>query len=313
MTAIKPSLQSEHVIPLLAEYFHDTIEHLTEITSGEVSQTFSFSSNQKRYIVRFHRTQRMTSFEKDGYAATHFSSASVPIPPLLHMDRYREYYFAIFPHIPGTPPNTLSSDEQQRLLPAVLTTLQAIHHIDVSDTRYYGLFTATGEGQYASWAAFLQGVREEEKEWDFYGRWHGLFENTFLERDLFERVYDHMVHLLEWCPTERFLVHWRYGYHSVLIDHGRVTGVLNWVDAAYGDFVYDIAWLGYYVPEQQIPTRVQQRYLAQKGKIPHYTERLRCYECHISLDALRFFAKANNPSAYAWVRERVIGLLNMTS
>ncbi len=309
MTAIKPVLRPDQISSLLAPYFHNTIDHLICLEDGEVTQTFAFSCHHQRYLVQFHRTNRITSFEKDAYAATHFASPTIPIPSLLHRGQYDAYYFAIFSHMAGTPLNQCPDDEQQCMLPAVLNTLHAIHHSDVGGTQGYGLFTATGEGQWASWETFLRGIRDEEEAGDFYGRWHNLFDQTFLERDLFERVYDRMVSLLEWCPTTRFLVHWRYGYGCVFVQHGQVTGVLNWVDAAYGDFVYDIAWLGYYAPEQQIPMRVWHQYQAHEEDIPHYFKRLRCYECHISLDALRFFAKANNPSGYAWIRDRIMGLL----
>ncbi len=97
-----------------------------------------------------------------------------------------------------------------------------------------------------------------------------------------------------------------------VVQHGQVTGVLNWVDAAYGDCVYDIVWLDYYAHEQQIPMRVWHQYQAHEEDIPHYFKRLHCYECHISLDALRFFVKANNPSGYAWIRDRIMGLLKVT-
>ncbi len=47
-------------------------------------------------------------------------------------------------------------------------------------------------------------------------------------------------------------------------------------------------------------------YQAQGISVPAYDERLRCYQCYIGLDALRFSAKSNQPNAYRWARKRII-------
>jgi aminoglycoside phosphotransferase (APT) family kinase protein len=36
---------------------------------------------------------------------------------------------------------------------------------------------------------------------------------------------------------------------NVLVADGMLTAVLDWSCSAYGDFLYDVAWLGFWSPE----------------------------------------------------------------
>jgi len=113
-------------------------------------------------------------------------------------------------------------------------------------------------------------------------------------------------------PEERFLVHGDYGFNNVLAEEGKITAVLDWANAQYGDFVYDIAWLDFYSPGVGYGPRFQQHYQAQNRLVPHFAERLRCYQCYISLNALRFYAKADLRQAYEWARQRILDILGMS-
>ncbi len=107
---------------------------------------------------------------------------------------------------------------------------------------------------------------------------------------------------------DRFLVHGGYGYGNLLIENGRVTGVLDWIDATYGDFVYDVAWLDYFRGDIKYPELYEQ-YAAERGlSIPSFRERLLCYQGFIGLDGLRFFAKTGDAAGYTWTRKRLLGI-----
>jgi aminoglycoside phosphotransferase (APT) family kinase protein len=72
---------------------------------------------------------------------------------------------------------------------------------------------------------------------------------SFLERDVFDLIYGHMTRLLDNCPEERYLVHGGYGFSNVIAHEGKITAIVDWMHAMYGDFVYDIAWLNFWSPE----------------------------------------------------------------
>lgn len=310
MPAIKPALSDEQTITLLQEHFSAPVEQLFEITSGQIARTFSFTSGGQEYIVRFNRDNMGANFPKEAFIARRIASPRIPIPGIVYVGRFQELHYSITVKVPGRPFDQLSAAEYMQLLPEVMRTLDAIHHIDVSNwPAGYGVFDDRGVGLSASWRSYLTSVHEEEEDWDFYGKWHTLFDTTFLERDVYDAIYSEMLRLLDSCPEERYLVHGNYGFSNVIAHEGRITGVLDWMDTKYGDFVFDIAWLNFWAPEFN-HSELFQRYYARQGiSIPAYGERMSCYQCYIGMDALRFFAKSNQPEAYRWSRKRILDLI----
>ena len=80
---------------------------------------------------------------------------------------------------------------------------------------------------------------------------------------------------------------------------------MDWPNAKYGDFLYDVAWLDFWAAEGRFQAQFHQYYLAHNWAIPPYTERIRCYQAYMGLNALRFFAKTENYPAYQWVQDRI--------
>ncbi len=159
----------------------------------------------------------------------------------------------------------------------------------------------------------LSRIDKEEDERDYFGKWHSLFEDTFLDRDLFTRIYQHMQHLLDFCPTERYLVHGNYSFKNTLAQNGKITAVVDWVDARYGDFVYDIAGLDFWCPWLHLPERFQHYYQQQQREVPFYQERLLCYQCYMALVGMRFFAASGQEEAYRLVCQIILQKLDRSS
>ena len=310
MPVIKPALSDEQVLALLQEHFPAPAERLTVINSGQIAQTCSFTSGGQEYIVRFNRDNMGANFPKEAFIAGRIASPRIPIPEIVHVGRFQELHYSITVKVPGRPLDRLPPAEYMQLLPEVMRTLDAIHSIDVSNwPSGYGVFDNQGAGLSASWRSYLTSVCDEEEDWNFYGKWHTLFDTTFLERDVYDAIYNEMLRLLDSCPEERYLVHGGYGFSNIIAHDGSITGVLDWIDAKYGDFVFDIAWLDFWYPEANHSALFRRYYARQGISVPAYDERLRCYHCYIGMDALRFFAKSNQPEAYQWSRKRILDLI----
>jgi hygromycin-B 4-O-kinase len=196
----------------------------------------------------------------------------------------------------------LAPAEFRAVLPALLDTLDAIHTADVSGSRGWGVIDAEGQGSADNWPAHLAGVADEEPG-GFFGEWHRLFDQGLLERDRFERIYARMVDLFPYCPQTRWLVHGDFGFSNVLAHEGRISAVLDWANARYGDFLYDVAWLDTWAPELNLGEACRARYAGRGLPVPHFAERLECYRSYIALNALLFFAHAGDEPAYRWVCE----------
>jgi hygromycin-B 4-O-kinase len=318
--SVKPAVSHDEVVALLTQHLTLPIRDVRPLAGGNVAQTFACTAGGEAYIVRFNH-RRAANFAKEAHIAHALAPTAVPIPLILHVGAHGDLLFAISRQVPGAPFDLLPPAAARAILPSLIETLDAIHAVDVSATTGFGTFDDDGVGLFPSWRRFLESVREEEADWDYYGKWHGLFETTFLDRDTFDAVYARMAGLLPFCPVDRdgdgdrSLVHGDFGFGNVLVHDGSITAILDWVDAKYGDFLYDIAWLDFWAASPDsidFPATFAEHYAAMGVTIPNYAERLACYQHYIALDAFRFCAKANDEWGYHWMCDRLHALNPLT-
>jgi hygromycin-B 4-O-kinase len=308
MSDLRPTVDHNQVLALLNQQrFSFPITELAPVEGGQIARTFSFRADKQDYIVRFNKdTMGTSNFPKEAYIYQQLASTRIPMPPILQVGRLGDLHFAISEKAPGKMVEQHTSQEVEQLLPLLVEMLDTIHHIDVSATQGYGVFNDKGRGMGSSWRNSLLAIAREGNEKDYFGKWHHLFDDTFLERDLFEDIYQRMKSLLDTCPTERSLLHGGYSLRNILAQDGKITAVLDWIDAAYGDFVYDIAVFSYWYSWLGVSEGFQHYYQVQKREVPFYAERLLCYECYHALSGLRFFAAKEDEQAYQMTRAIIL-------
>ncbi len=292
---------------LLREQFADEAEEVRLLPGGEFSRAFAFTAGGQGYVIRLNSAAHAAeSFAKDDYAWRHFASPALPIPRVVAIGRRDGFHFAISERAAGRLLVVCSPAERRAALPAMLDTLDAIAGTDVRASRGYGHWGGDGHGHSASWRDFLAAIIDDEDE-GYYRGWHALFRDGSLERGVYEVVYRRMLRLAARCPEERALIHNDYWFMNILADGGRITGVIDWADALYGDHLYDIARLawgadlpGWWYDDGAAVLR------ARYGAAPRFAERIACYECHLGLDELRFFAKTGRRREYVWARDRLL-------
>jgi hygromycin-B 4-O-kinase len=311
MPDLRPTVDQNQVLTLLSEHFTGPITDLTPLEGGQVARTFAFRAGEQEYIVRFHKDNMLTSnFPKEMYVYKKLAPTRIPIPPLLQVGRLGELHFAISQKVPGKMLEQHTPQEVERMLPQLIDMLDAIHQVDVSDTEGYGTFDYLGQGMSSSWHGYLLQVAQEEDERDYFGKWYHLFADTFLERDIFDHIYRSMQSLLQYCPGDRFLLHGNYSLRNVLAQNDKITAVLDWVDAKYGDFVFDIAPFDFWCPWLHVSEGFQQYYQQRQREVPFFKERLLCYQCYHALSALRFYAASTHKQGYQLTRARILQMLD---
>lgn len=301
--------KAEHYAIIL-EFFNAPPEGLTALSSGHMSQTYSFQIGSVGYIIRSIESALSHGYFKDQFAHQRFSSPQLPIPPILKIAQHANQHYAISKMVDGRELIALSPDEYRKTIPAILNTLHAIHQVDVSSWQGYGYIDVEGNGDTQSWEEFHKKIIKETPEGTFYGNWHRLFETSFLDRTFFESVYQKMVSLLAYCPEERYLLHGDFGYDNVLAEGGEVTAVLDWANAKYGDFVSDIAYLSFWKPNDELLTAAKKHYESMEMNMDAFAERLLCYKLYLGLDGLRFYAKIGDEQAYQATCDTINGLLH---
>jgi hygromycin-B 4-O-kinase len=307
MSAVKPPLDPVTVSAFLHRHLGAPVADVRRLRGGEICTAFAYAVAGERYVVRFGADAG--GFLHDRHAHEQFAPSSIPIPRIHETGRFGEYAYAISPQAPGSTIWHLPVEAQEAVVPALIEMLDCIHQIDISGTTGYGYVDNAGVGQYARWVDYLRSIAEEDPG-DFYGRWHRLFDESFLERAIYERLLEQMGALLQYCPEERSLVHGDFGFDNVIVEDGRITAVLDWANMKYGDFLFDVAWLTFW-PSPVRYADMFRRFYAERGRaVLHYEERLRCYACYIGMDALRFFAHTGQREPYAWARDRALALLD---
>ena len=169
----------------------------------------------------------------------------------LQVGRLGDLHFAISRKMLGQTLALLSRyQEVYDLLPQILDILAAIHGIDVSDTQGYGCFTDQGRGYFPSWSDHLHMIAREEADNDYFGKWYPLFDETFLTARSLSGSLPADVRSSRVLSRRSLSDLWRLELlrHAMLAQDGKITALLNWVDASYGDVVYDIAVLDFWWP-----------------------------------------------------------------
>ncbi|WP_420630478.1 phosphotransferase family protein [Candidatus Leptofilum sp.] len=300
---IKPDIPKSEISDLIGQFYNSPILDLAPLGTGHIALVYSFRVGNQELVMRLVENTMAHTLKKEAVIANLLQGSDVPLPPILHEGQYADYYFAIAPRAPGQTLDEITPEQYAETLPEIIKMLDLIHQVDVSSTRGYGFFEETAVGAFPSWPNYLLTVGKEEDE-GFFGQWHHLFEDSFLERPLFDQLYTEMQRLFPYLPTERYLIHGDYGFNNVLADRGRVTAVLDWANAKFGDFLFDVAYLTNSNRANYI-TEFEQFYHTQKRDVPHYFERIRCYQCFINLDGLRFFAQTGSRDGYEWTKGNI--------
>jgi hygromycin-B 4-O-kinase len=89
----------------------------------------------------------------------------------------------------------------------------------------------------------------------------------------------------------------------MLAQDGKITAVLDWLDAGYGDFVYDLAVLDFWSPWLDIREASQAYHQQRQRELPFYSERLLCHECRQALEGL---AKSDHKEGYQMTRTLIL-------
>jgi hygromycin-B 4-O-kinase len=293
---------------LLRELFGDRVAGVERLTGGVFSRAFAFSVDERDYVVRVNAAAHAAeSFAKDDYAWRHFASPALPVPRIVALGETSGWHYAIGERVAGLPLSAFSRAERRRALPAALDTLEEVGKVDTGASRDYGDWGSDGNGKFASWQAYLADIIENHAD-GYYADWQRLFDESFLERDVYEAIYERMLERAERCPNERALIHNDFHFDNLMAAGERITGVLDWSNALYGDPLYDVAWLARPSPDPGWWYDDSEILRARFGAAPDYDTRLTCYQLHIGLDHLRFYAKNDRPADYRFTRDWLLAL-----
>lgn len=306
MSTHKTFIEEEIIVSFLNETFPKGISNFEVIKGGQGSQAFGFSVLDDNYIIRINKNSS-EGFEKDRYAFTHFSSPTLPIPEVYKIGILNNgLHFCISKRAPGKILDMYTDEEKKTLAPELFAILDAIHAVDISNVKGYGEWDSNGQAREKSWNEHLltpdyRVVRSDGGP--------GLFETSFLEKDFSDKVSDKVAGLVQYCPRDRFLLHSDCGFDNILSDGKKITGVIDWENSMYGDFLFDIAWLSFWWSEIGYESMYKKYAKDKDRRIEHFNERMLCYKLNIGLGAMIFFAYSDQKDMYDYTKGIVEKLL----
>lgn len=295
MSTVKTQINSEEVIAFLKKYFDPGVQVIEFLKGGELSQAFAFSASKGDFVIRINKDKY--TFEKDEYAFEHFAGINIPVPKILEIGQFNEkLFYAISKRALGKTFDLLDKETTLKLLPKLIETLDKIHATKI-ETGKYGYWDSFGKANIDSWKEFIL-HRDDE------------FVSSRPEDNFIKRLHQLISDLEKYLPEERYLVHGDFGFNNLVTDGEIITGVLDWGESVYGDFIYDVAWLSFWPSEVNFAEIFREHYKNKSQGVKFFEERLRCYELQIGLGSLGFFAKSEQKDDYEWTKDKLLAMIN---
>jgi hygromycin-B 4-O-kinase len=226
------------------------------------------------YVVRFSEFDH--DFRKDQFAVR-FATPHLPIPRIVEAGEAFAGYFAIAPRARGEYLDALDADRVQHVVPSLV---QGISKADLSGTSGFGMWDATGEAPHSTWRDALLAMATDVPGSRISG-WRGKLEQSPTGAEPFDTAYAALRDLSTQLPNERHLVHADLLNYNVLVEGERVSAVLDWGNAMFGDWVFDVAWFVFWQPWYPAWSGID---FTQGFDGPDFAVRLRCCMLAIGLD-----------------------------
>ncbi len=277
---------------LVAHVGRDVAEVAMVGRQGEWSRAFTFRRADREYVIRFSALQE--DFAKDRLAAR-FAAPDLPIPRIVELGEAFGGFFAISERAFGGYLDDLDGAQMRAILPSLFAALDAARQIDLAGSTGYGGWGADGKASHPTWRDALLDVANDPPTHRTYG-WRARLAASPTGTGPFDEGFAHLQALADHGPDERHLIHSDLLNYNVLVSDNRVSAVIDWGCAMYGDFLYDIAWLQFWSPWYpawqgiDFGREALRHYESNGLDVPEFDERLRCCQVRIGLDGQAYNA-----------------------
>lgn len=280
----------------LKDHFQSRAKNVEGLNGGDWSAAYAYTLDGKEYVIRFAANDE--DFMKDQKIGI-YASSKLRVPKIVEISEALRGYFAISERNHGIFLDELDGQQMSRTLPSLLTTLDEIRKIDLSNTLNYGWWESKGVGSCKTWQEALLNGLDDKPEDRTYG-WRKKLESAAAGAESFDAMKKVLEKLVQDLPDERYLIHNDLLYRNVLVQDDKIDVVIDWGNSMYGDFLYDIALLIYYWPwfpkwkDIDIKQTVLDHYKSIGLQVLDIETRLLCYQIQIGLDAIKYSAFTEN-------------------
>ena len=302
---MKPKLSNQQLLQFLTEKYGSEPQW-TPIAEGMESRVFTFIWDDQEYILRVNPNQ--SGFQKDRWCFQQFHSEELPIPEILEIGSFSPHYaYSISHRLSGITLEDSAIPILQQLTPYVSQVWRVISQAPLPSSEGFGPFNEYGHASFSSWQSFLQStIRGKNRQWD------RLFASNLLDATALQPVMQNYLKLIEYCPEEHKLVHGDFGSNNVLTDGQKITGVLDWDCALYGDPLFDVAGSFFWSPWLDC-MRIQSEFFHKTlGNEADFALCLQCYQLRCGLEEIHENALVGNQKLLNWLLNRTMQIHQAT-
>ena len=292
---------------LVRQRFGGRARGLTPLASGEWSAAYALTLDGRDAVIRF--GAHLEDFAKDEVMGRH-ARAGLPIPPVLEIGEADDGYYAVSLRVPGEPIDDLGGAAVQAVLPQLLHALAALQEVAIEGRQGFGLWRADGAAPDATWARYLLAVGEPSPR---LPGWRERLDRHACAARAFDAGCARLAAMARGIGEHPGIVHADLLNRNVLVHGGRLSGVIDWGNALYGDPLYDVAWLQYWWPwypawrAVDLGAILSRHWLRHGGMPAQAEERLGCYRLHIGLQAIAYTAFRGRADDLARNAAQVLG------
>ena len=285
-------MSSEQDRSFLASQYGVQASAVEPLGKGEWSRAYAFRHEGRHRIVRFSALDE--DFHKDRLAMR-FASPALPIPVIVAIGETDEGFYAISERAPGGFLDDLDETGMRAMLPSLFAALDAMRAANLADTTGYGIWGADGHAPHPTWRAALLDIAHDRPGDRIHG-WRERLDASAGGSGSFDAAYERLRALSKNCPEERHLIHSDLLNFNVLVEDERISGVIDWGCAMYGDCLYDLAWFAFWAPWYpawrgiDFAAAARQHYAHIGLAVPNFATRLACCQVHIGLAGMAYQA-----------------------
>jgi hygromycin-B 4-O-kinase len=289
MPLIKTQISDSYVSDFLHTKYSDEDFGLQRIKGGELSQAFSYTADGQKRIIRFN-IKNQECFVKDKVCFEMFSKYGIPIPKILEIGQIQNYYYAISQLAAGQTLDKLSAEQNAQITPQIFEYLLKIWSIPVTGSGYGVWDSQTLNAPFKTAVEWLLVDIKPE-------HWKQLSETEkYCDFIMMNSIAAQIEDLKKYIPQQRYLVHGDFGFSNTLSDGQNITGIIDWTESMYGDFVFDLCWLQFWsesVDYLQLFAKFN-----KTMPVENYDERCRLYLLLIGLTSMEIFAESRREKDY---------------
>jgi len=290
--------QTDDEICAMIRYHCLNAAQITELPGGLLhSQIYVFEADGLRYV--FKTGTRKEEHRKEQWVSNRYHEV-LPLRQVVQIyGQEDQSSYAIYRFIEGDMLVDLESQELIDTIPSVLDTLSILRSIKVNEGEGYGRFDEYGNAPYPSWLDYVEAIYNDQ----IYN-WSEA-EQKGLDLELVEDAIKQLKHGAGSIKLKsRCLVHGDLGSYSIIAKQHRVTGLIDWKLAMYGDHLYDIANLMFWNEDRldSLNAKLQAEYMTTVDN----RNAILCYMLRIGLEELYTTVMMNEPGCdIEWVANRL--------